>query len=226
MNWWMPDSVKRLALDQLVKVLDRVPIVSSVKSDLGDLRALLYDRRPPRIAALGLPSSGRSSLIRALIERGEKQRDIHAEHGEWVHIEHAGSKVDWIEVDVASPDARSHWEAALDIQAPDLVLITVEPSTLDDVPAMLERCKSLLRSIPDTERAVRVFPLLTHADLIEGDEEIDSRRRALAQALRTVAWPRTLLASCRRFLGAVCRDCPKPRYWQCQRKLNSRPPAR
>ncbi|MCZ6805518.1 MAG: DUF697 domain-containing protein [Deltaproteobacteria bacterium] len=184
----MAHPAKKIALDQLVKVLDRVPIVSSVKNDLSGLRALLYNRRPPRIAALGLPSSGRSSLLRALIERGAGHEAFHADHGQWVYIEHVGAKVDWIELDVDAPDARSQWEAALDKQPPDLVLITVEPSSMDKASPIIERCKSLLRSIPETETSVRVFPLLTHSDLIGGGEQdVESARRELAVKLRAGA---------------------------------------
>ncbi len=184
----MARPAKKVALDQLVKVLDRVPIVSSVKSDLTGLRALLYNRRPPRIAALGLPSSGRSSLLRALIERSAGQQAFHAEHGRWVHIEHLGAKVDWIELDVDDPSARSQWEAALDERKPDLVLITVEPKTMDNAEAVLGRCQSLIRSIPDTERPLRVFPLLTHSDLVgRGPQDVESVRRELAEKLRAAS---------------------------------------
>ncbi len=184
----MAPPAKKVALDQLVKVLDRVPIVSNVKTDLVGLRALLYNRRPPRVAALGLPSSGRSSLLRALIQRGAGQRALDADHGQWVHIEHLGAKVDWIELDVDDPDARSQWEAALDQQKPDLVLITVEPKSMDHVTTVLERCKSLLRSIPDTEGALRVFPLLTHSDLIgNGPKDVEAMRQQLAEKLRAAS---------------------------------------
>ncbi|MDH3202669.1 MAG: DUF697 domain-containing protein [Myxococcales bacterium] len=184
----MARPAKKVALDQLVKVLDRVPIVSSVKNDLTELRALLYNRRPPRLAALGLPSSGRSSLLRALIERSAGEQAFHAEHGQWVHIEHVGAKVEWIELDVGDPKARSQWEAALDEGKPDLVLITVEPKSMEDAAAIIERCKSLLRSIPGTESSVRVFPLLTHADLIgRGPQDVESVRRELAANLRAAS---------------------------------------
>ena len=188
MNCGMAGPVKKVALDQLVKVLDRVPIVSSVKNDLTGLRALLYDRRPPRIAAFGLPSSGRSSLLRALIERSASEEALHAEHGQWVHIEHLGAKVDWIELDVDDPDAREQWEAALDKQQPDLILITVEPTGVDSAPAIIERCKSLLRSVADTEALLRVFPLLTHSDLVgHGQQDVESLRRELAGHLRAAS---------------------------------------
>ena len=204
----MARPVKKVALDQLVKVLDRVPIVSGVKNDLTGLRALLYNRRPPRIAALGLKSSGRSSLLRALIERSSGQDALHADHGQWIHVEHVGAKVDWMELDVDHPGARSQWKAALDIQKPDLVLIVLEPARMDKGSAIIERCKSLLGSIPETETSVRVFPLLTHSDLIgRGEQDVESVRRDLAGKLRTVGLvadpPRAVSAISGHGLGGV-----------------------
>ena len=82
MNCSVSDRAKKeVALDQLVRVLDQVPLVSSVKNDLSGLRSLLYRRRPPRIAALGVAGSGRSTLLRALIERQPVREPLHADHG-------------------------------------------------------------------------------------------------------------------------------------------------
>jgi len=188
MNCLVASTVKRVALDQLVKVLDRVPIVSNIKTDLSDLRALLYDRRPPRMAAVGLSGSGRSSLLRTLIQRGEARESFHAAHGEWVRIEHEGAKVDWIEVDVEAADAGAQWEAALDRFPPDFVMITVEPAKLDEAATTLDRAMTLVRSIPETDRSVRVFILLTHSDLIgESDADVEETRRSLAEVARNEA---------------------------------------
>lgn len=185
MNWSMANSVKKVALDQLVKVLDRVPIVSGVKNDLSGLRALLYDRRAPRIAALGLPSSGRSSLIRTLIERGDGHEAVHADHGQWVHIEHIGAKIDWMEVDVDAPDAITQWEDALAQAEPDLVLLMVEPNKLDEAASIVDQASRLLSRVPMGEGGCRVFPLLTHSDLVgEGAKDVEAARRQFAKVVR------------------------------------------
>ena len=118
----MSDRVKEVALDQLVKVLDRVPLVSSVKNDLSGLRSLLYRRRPPRIVALGRPSSGRSTLLRALIERRPVRDPLHADHGQWVHLEHEGAKVHWLEINVDDAEARSQWKGALTCSSRPMML--------------------------------------------------------------------------------------------------------
>ena len=181
----MKDRAKEVALDQLVKVLDRVPLVSSVKNDLRGLRALLYGRRPPRIVALGLGSSGRSSLLRALIERRPVRHPLDTDHGHWVRIEHEGAKVDWLEIDLDDPAGRSQWKGALDKEIPDLVFLAFEPRNVQDAKRIAERAKSLLPDLPEGTAALRVFPLLTHADLIgQGQVDIEAERSALGVKLR------------------------------------------
>ena len=181
----MSDRAKEVALDQLVRVLDRVPLVSSVKNDLSGLRSLLYRRRPPRIAALGRANSGRSTLLRALIERRPARDPLQADHGQWVHLEHEGAKVHWLEIDVDDSDARSQWKTALENQTPDLVFLTFEPNDAQDMGRTIERAKSLLRDVPEGSALLRVFPLLTHSDLIgRGEPDIEAARNELEARLR------------------------------------------
>jgi len=181
----MSERAKELGFDQLVRVLDQVPLVSSVKNDLSGLRALLYRRRPPRIAALGLANSGRSTLLRALIERQPARDPLHADHGQWVHLEHEGAKVDWLEIDVDDYAARAQWNAALEEQRPDLVFLTFEPNHADGIGQTIERATSLLADAPEQLGSLRMFPLMTHADLIgRGESDVDAARNALEAKLR------------------------------------------
>jgi uncharacterized protein (DUF697 family) len=185
MNYPMSGRAKEVALDQLVRVLDQVPLVSSVKNDLTGLRSLLYLRRPPRIAAVGLGSSGRSTLLRSLIELRPARDPLHADHGQWVHLEHEGAKVHWLEIDVDDLRARSQWKAALDEEMPDLVFLTFEPNNSEDAGRIIERAKSLFPDVPEGSKALRVFPLLTHADLIgRGDADVEAARNALEAKLQ------------------------------------------
>ena len=154
---------KEVAFDQLVRVLDRVPLVSSVRHDLKGLQSLLLHRRAPRIAAMGLGGSGRSSLLRALIERPSVRRPLHPEHGQWVEVEHEGAKLDWLEIDVAGDSSRAAWKAALAQQVPDLVVVTLEPKSLDDARNIIDRAKSLLPDTPEGTAPLRTIVLLTHA---------------------------------------------------------------
>jgi len=172
-------------LDQLVRVLDQVPLVSNIKNDLSGLRSLLYKRRPPRIVALGLAGSGRSTLLRTLIERSPTREPLHTELGQWVHLEHEGAKIHWLELDVDGVGARSQWKAALANEMPDLVFLTFEPNNADDIGRITERAKSLLPDVPVGSGPLRVFPLLTHADLIgRGDADVEAARNGLEAELR------------------------------------------
>ena len=185
MNGAMSGRSKEVALDQLVRVLDQVPLVSSIKNDLGSLRSLLLNRREPRIAALGLPGSGRSSLLRALIERRPIREPLHADHGDWVHLKHEGANVHWLEIDVADDAARPQWKAALEKEVPDLVFVTFEPNNLDDATRILARAKSLLADLPEGTEPLRVFPLLTHSDLIgRGPADAELARETLEAKVR------------------------------------------
>lgn len=187
MNCAVSGRSKEVALDQLVRVLDQVPLVSSIKNDLSGLRSLLLHRRPPRIAALGSTGSGRSMLLRALIERGPAREALHADHGQWVHLEHEGAQVSWLEVDLDSEGARPQWKAALEQEVPDLVLLTLEPNNLPDATRLLAKARSLLPDLPEGIEPLRVFTLLTHADLVgEGVADVEVARNELARTVESI----------------------------------------
>ena len=185
MNQALKDRAKEVALEQLVRVLDRVPLVSSVKNDLTGLRSLLYRRRPPRIAALGLAGSGRSTLLRSLIERRPARDPLQPEHGQWVQLEHEGAKVDWLEIDLNDRDARAQWKHSLEKETPDRVFLSFEPRNASDAKRIIERAKSLLPDVPEGIAALRVFTLMTHADLIgRGDADVEAARNELEAKIR------------------------------------------
>jgi uncharacterized protein (DUF697 family) len=53
--------------DDVFALIERLPFIGSVAKEVTHLRALLVDRRPPRILALGAKGSGKSGLANALL---------------------------------------------------------------------------------------------------------------------------------------------------------------
>jgi uncharacterized protein (DUF697 family) len=88
-------------VEDWIKVVDRLPFVGAVKRDLTALRRLLYDRRAPRVAAVGMPGSGRSSLANALLNAlafGPGGAAPAPGPGRWVRIDADGRRLDWLEL--------------------------------------------------------------------------------------------------------------------------------
>ncbi len=88
-------------IDDWMRVIDRLPFVGSIKRDATALRRLLYDRRAPRIAVVGLPGSGRTTLANALLSAltfGEGGAAPAPAPGHWVRIDADGRRLDWMEL--------------------------------------------------------------------------------------------------------------------------------
>jgi uncharacterized protein (DUF697 family) len=110
---------------------------------------------------------------------------LDTDHGHWVQIEHEGAKFHWLEIDVDDPAARSQWKGTLEKEIPDLVFLTFEPRNVQDAKPIVERAKSLLADLPEGTGALRVFPLLTHSDLIgRGALDVEAERNALEAKIR------------------------------------------
>lgn len=165
-------------LGEVLKVLDRLPFVSSVKRDVQALRELLYRRRPPRIAALGLPGSGRTALANALL--GKDVLPAQGEPDRWIRIDAEGALLDWLEVPLgAGEHTRAALERALADSPADVALIVCAPRDLDGgLAEATPELRSLLGLLGRREGTVAV---LTHADTL-GDPD-DGARHALGVGL-------------------------------------------
>lgn len=116
------------ALEEVLKVLDRLPLVSSVKRDLNSLRELLYQRRAPRIAVIGDEHAARLALLSALLGRDSLPDDV--VRSSWVRLDARGALIELLDVPV---DASEHdgLERALEEAQPDLVLLVLPAPDLD-----------------------------------------------------------------------------------------------
>ncbi len=149
------------ALAELVRVLDRLPFVSSVKRDVQSLRELLYQRRAPRVALLGLPGSGRTALVNALL--GKDALPAVAEPG-WVRVDAEGALVDVLEISLGGgEETRALVRRALDESPADCVLLVC---SADQVDGSFSEATSELGELLGIVGAKEAVAVLTHADTL------------------------------------------------------------
>ena len=154
------------ALEELLKVLERVPFVGVLKRDAAVVRELLVQRRPVRVLAFGSAKSGRTRLLGGLMERSVASEWIAP--GSWSRLNLHGRRLDWLELDAdaAAPDAlRKAWKE----QPPDVVVLAVRPDEVEaGLGAVLEpllNCQAELERGGDKKRdALTVLPVLTMID--------------------------------------------------------------
>lgn len=160
-------------VEDWMKVLDRLPFVSSMKRDLVALRRLLYDRRAPRVAAVGLPGSGRTSLANALLSAvtfGDGGAAPAPEPGRWVRIDADGRRLDWIELPAGAGDGALLELArpAFDESLPDVLLGVVEAGREERAAALLHEALAALRAHLDDRHGHKppIVVALTKVDVL------------------------------------------------------------
>lgn len=188
-------------LDDLGLVIDRIPFLGTIKTDLSQLRRVLVDRRAPRILALGAKGAGRTTLANELLAAAalpttsgvsdaaapaDAEARVIAPEGQWVHVRAAGRSLDWLELDATDDgklDAtlKDRLERALAEALPDVILLCIE------APAALAELKPValtLRTVSEMAKARRpegkgaesvpVLPVLTKLDHVLGATSIDA----------------------------------------------------
>jgi len=189
------------AVEQLLKVLEKLPFVSTLKRDVQSLRSVLYERRAPRVAALGRAGSGRSQLGNALLGKDALPIDKPIAPGEWVRVDAHGSRLDWLEIAPASggqAEAREErLSRALGEAQPDMLLIAVTPADLaGEVSAVLDLAADVSGRIEaQGEERPPVIAVLTRADEVppmgttakpwpdEKNQAVDLLRQRLEDAI-------------------------------------------
>lgn len=204
-------------LDDWMKVADRLPFVSSIKRDLVVLRRLLYDRRAPRVAAIGLPGSGRTALANALLSAvtfGEGGVTPAPAVGRWTRIDADGRRLDWIELpaehdrDALLELARPAFEESF----PDVLLGVVEATAEERAAKPVHDALAALLAHLDEHhgRKPAVLVLLTKVDVLPPADAtppypppkvgaIEQARAVLRQRLADLGQPdESFLAVCAR----------------------------
>lgn len=161
------------ASDDLFSVVDQLPYLGSLKRDLEQLRRLLYDRRAPRILALGASGSGRTQLVNGLF--GGEGTEIDAPSDRWVRIETEGRHLDWLEVESGAPNAGrlDALSRAIDETAPDVVIYVVGASARGvapaDVDALIAAHGALSTLLDARNLKTSSLAVLTRADTLVGE---------------------------------------------------------
>lgn len=168
----MPDPETAKALDDLEDLLKRIPGASKFVKDVRDLRDLLVNRRPPRIAVLGRRGSGKSSLANALL--GAEVAPVGAVEDTtrvagWYDITTRGHALRWLDTPGlragAEPERRAEVERALRDEAPDVVLVLVKATQVDaGIDEDLAEVKALLDALKDKSAAPRVVAVVARVD--------------------------------------------------------------
>lgn len=132
-----PDDTAQ-TLDDLEELLKRIPGAKRVIGEIQELRAMMVERRPPRIAVVGRRGSGKSSLVNALM--GHEVAAVGAVEDttrapQWIDLTVNGRTLRWLDTPGlragAEPARRAEVMAALRVEAPDVLLFTVKATQVD-----------------------------------------------------------------------------------------------
>lgn len=163
-------------LDDFFRIIDRLPFLGSLKRDLTQLRALLYDRRTPRILVIGARGSGRSSLANSLLRLPALPLGDHpsAPANAWIRIDAAGRHLDWLEVESGPLEGARAVEVrrALDESPPDVILVAVRADAVEDEGARAREALTRVRAMLDEAGAAhpKALGAITQVDRVASPE--------------------------------------------------------
>jgi predicted GTPase len=208
------------ALDDVEELLKRIPGARRLVSEVQELRALLVDRRPPRVAVLGRRGVGKSTLANALLGADIAPvgavEDTTSQAG-WYDVRQGGRSIRWLDTPGlragAEPGRRALVEKALRDERPDVVLLLVKATQVDaGIDDDLAEAKALLGALG--EKPPPVVAVLTRCDELAATrpkvppfDQDPERREAIAHAV-------TVLRAHAERAGIPVRDVVPVVAWQ------------
>ncbi|MFZ5480605.1 MAG: GTPase family protein [Myxococcota bacterium] len=166
------DEAKR-ALDDLLDLLDRIPGAAKFRKDVQRLKALLVDRRAPRLVVVGRRGHGKSSIANALLgypklavgHVGDQPADE-----EWLPLEVNGRHLHWLDTSGIGAggivgERLDKLKAQVKGAFPDVILLAVKASEVDsEIDATLGGFNSILNVLRAEGCSAPVIVLVTKVD--------------------------------------------------------------
>jgi uncharacterized protein (DUF697 family) len=171
-----PPNPPSRELGDLFRIIDRLPFVGSLKQDLTELRQLLYDRRTPRVLAIGAAKSGRTSVANMLLGLPALPMTEHpaAPANSWIRIDAGGRHLDWLELESGAlePEQKTVLRRALDESAPDVIVLVIRAGAEDDESHKAAHSLEAIHTMLSDARIARpkTVSVLTQVDRITAPE--------------------------------------------------------
>jgi len=182
-------SIGEDTLEELLRLLDKVPFVGGIRKDLAILRRLLYLRRPPRIAVVGSLQKANELLDRLI----EQPASLLAPHTSgWLGVAGAGVRIDWLKLDLEE----SLPSQELDERPPDAIILLLPANDPEaaDVRRALDRASEIVRRLKDRAEGKKAPPSPACFLLVDGagdemvgrvsERDLENAERLLERARR------------------------------------------
>ncbi len=160
------------SLDDLSALVNRLPFLGTIQSDLAQLRRMLYDRRAPRVLTIGAAGSGRTTLANELLLAAalpERPSTV-APEAQWVRVRAAGRSLDWLELDTTplEHERAARFEDALAEALPDVILLSVRADRMEtDLEPLARAAKDVAARVESKKGKAITLGVLLQVDALE-----------------------------------------------------------